>query len=201
MSKPKVKTIPDFSETSEAHIEAKKLGNDHFTLWQRNVVDKYKDMPTEDIKLDLQRTAFPFAVCVENLIGDFNMGTVIRNANGFNAKEVYYLGNKKFDRRSMVGVQNYTDIKFISTIDELVKPHDQYVFVGVDNVEGSVDVINYQFKPNTLFIFGEEGVGLSKPMQLLCDDIVSIPMFGSVRSFNCGVASGIVMYDYIRKFI
>lgn len=201
MSKPKVKTIPDFSETSEAHIEAKKLGTDHFSLWQRNVADKYKDMPTEDIKLDLQRTAFPFAVCVENLIGDFNMGTVIRNANGFNAKEVYYLGNKKFDRRSMVGVQNYTDIKFLSTIDDLIKLHEQYVFVGVDNVPGSVSVLDYKFKPNTLFIFGEEGVGLSKPMQLLCDDIVSIPMFGSVRSFNCGVASGIIMYDYIRKFI
>jgi tRNA G18 (ribose-2'-O)-methylase SpoU len=51
--------------------------------------------------------------------------------------------------------------------------------------------------PNTLFIFGEEGVGLTPQMQSFCQDIVEIEMYGSVRSLNCGVASGILMHQYV----
>jgi tRNA G18 (ribose-2'-O)-methylase SpoU len=48
-------------------------------------------------------------------------------------------------------------------------------------------------------MFGEEQRGLSAEALLLADDIVYIPMRGSVRSFNVGTASGIAMYDYCMK--
>ena len=40
-------------------------------LWQRNVQDHFKDMPTEDIKNCLKSTSFPYAVLFENWLGDF----------------------------------------------------------------------------------------------------------------------------------
>ncbi len=66
--------------------------SDRWSLWTRNVVDRYKNWSTESIRKDLQRTANPFAVCMEHWQGDFNISTLIRNANAFNAKKVYYLG-------------------------------------------------------------------------------------------------------------
>jgi len=62
-----------------------------------------------------------------------------------------------------------------------------------------VPLSTYNFAPNTLFVFGEEGVGLTPAMQDMCEDIVEIPMYGSVRSLNCGVASGIVMYSFMES--
>jgi len=50
-------------------------------------------------------------------------------------------------------------------------------------------------------VFGSESDGLSEKVLSFCDEFVTIPQFGSVRSFNAGVASGIVMYDYISKNI
>lgn len=200
MSKERVKTIPDLSLTSPPHQAAIATGTEHYKLWQRNVLDKYKEMSEEAIKLDLQATAHPFAVLMENWISDFNFSSLVRNANGMGAKAVYYIGDKKVDRRGMVGTQNYTDVIFIPTIDELVKLKEKYVFVGVDNVSGAISLPSYSWASNSLIILGSEGTGLTKTIQDICQDIVAIPMFGSVRSFNCSSASAVVMYDYVSKY-
>ncbi len=48
-------------------------------------------------------------------------------------------------------------------------------------------------------MFGQEGPGLSKEMQTICKDIIFIEQFGSTRSVNVGVASGIIMNDIVTK--
>jgi tRNA G18 (ribose-2'-O)-methylase SpoU len=200
MSKDKVKTIPDLGATSPAHQAALAAGTEHYKLWHRNVADHFKEMSEEAIKARLQATAHPFAVLMENLIGDFNFGTLIRNANAFNAKEVFYIGDKKFDKRGAQGTYHYTDVKWLSTIEELLLLKEQYVFVGVDNIDGAVSISTYNWPANSLLIFGSEGVGLTTQMQAMCDKLVYIEQFGSVRSLNVGTASGIIMHDFVSKF-
>jgi tRNA G18 (ribose-2'-O)-methylase SpoU len=197
--KQKLQTIPNLAASSLEHQSAIIVGDAHFRSWQYNVADQYKDMTTEEIKESIKKTSNPFAVCFEHWIGDFNLGTGVRNANAFNAKEVFYVGTKKWDRRSAVGVHNYTEVQWISDIEDFKKLKDRYVIVGIDNVPGSVPISTYSFPENTLMVFGEEGTGLTPGMQALCKDIVYIEMFGSVRSLNCGTASGIAMYQYINS--
>lgn len=199
MSRQKIKTMPNLADTSIKHLEAIKNGKEHLSSWQYNVADHLKDKSVEEIKEILRNTAHSFTVCMENFIGDFNIGTLIRNANAFNCMEVFYIGNKKFDKRGAVGVYNYTPVTWLSSIDELISLQEKYTIVGIDNIPGSVPMKTYQWQPNTLMVFGEEGVGLTPAMQAFCKDIVAIEMYGSVRSLNCGTASGIVMYDFVSK--
>jgi tRNA G18 (ribose-2'-O)-methylase SpoU len=200
MSKPKIKTQPDLSALSPPHQQAIQDGEEHFRRWQRNVVDKYKDKSEEEIKADLRITAHPFAVLFENFIGDFNLATGIRNANAFNAREVFYIGNRKIDRRGMCGVHNYTEITWLPTVDDLIALQERYIFIGADNISGSIPLNTYKWVPNSLIIFGSEEVGLTPAMQAMCQDLVFIPQFGSVRSLNVGTASGIIMHDFVSKF-
>jgi len=198
----KIRTKPDLSVVSSVHNELRSQmaqGQDVYRQWQQNVVDPLKGKSDEEIRKVLRDSAWPFAVCFEHWIGDFNMGSGIRNANAFNAKEVFYLGDKKWDKRSAVGVYNYTQVTWLPTIDDLLRLQNDYVIVGIDNVPGSVPLSSYRWQPNTLMVFGEEGVGLTPAMQSFCRDIVEIEMYGSVRSLNCGVASGIVMHDFVRQ--
>lgn len=170
-----------------------------------NVIDKYKwdrltKWTTELVKEDLQKTAFPYAVLMENFLGDFNIGTVIRNANAFNAKEVFYLGNKHYDRRGTVGTHHYTNVNHLLSTESLRLLKERYTFVGVENsVAGAMPVAEFKWPNNTLLIIGEEGVGITPETMALCDHFVYIPQFGSVRSLNAGVASGIVMNDLVTK--
>ena len=60
------------------------------TTDKRNVQDKYKGWLTELIREDVQRKKYPFSVLMQQLEHDFNIGSVIRNADIFGAKEVFY---------------------------------------------------------------------------------------------------------------
>jgi tRNA G18 (ribose-2'-O)-methylase SpoU len=198
--KEKIKTLPDLSVTSPKHQEALQDGDEHFRRWQRNVVDKYKDQSEEDIRIDLKRTAFPFAILCENFINDFNIATTFRNANAFNCSHIYYIGNKKLDRRGMIGVHNYSEITWLPTVDDLLLLQKDYTFVGADNIPGSVPLSTYQWPHNPLIIFGSEEVGLTPYTQSLCKELVFIEQFGSVRSLNVATASGIFMNDFVSKY-
>lgn len=197
--KEKIKSVPDLALNSHKHITANIEGLVHFRSWQYNVADRFKDKTTQEIKQTLRDTSNPFAILFENWLGDFNIATGIRNANAFNAREVFYIGNRKIDKRGTVGTHNYIDVQWLSSIDELLKLKEKYTIVGIDNIAGSVSISQYKFVPNTLFVFGEEGTGLTPTMQSLCKDIIEIDIFGSVRSLNCGVASGIICYDFVRQ--
>ena len=166
----------------------------------RNVIDQYKGWAEDLIKEDLNRKSFPFAVLMEQLNGDFNFGTVIRNANAFGAREVFYLGKKNFDRRGAVGTYHYTNVNYLKTHEEFLLLKERYIFIGIDNVPGSVSIENYQWPQNALLLFGEEGNGLTQDTIVHCKDVVAINMYGSVRSLNAGTASGIAMYDFVNKF-
>ena len=64
---------------------------------------------------------------------------------------------------------------------------------------GSVDIRKYQWQPNSMIVIGEEKDGITDELLDLCDDLVEIPISGSVGSFNAGVASSIAFYDYVNK--
>ena len=171
-----------------------------FDLWSRNVRDEYKSLSNEEIKKQLQTTAFPFAVLMSQIEGDFNFSCVIRSANNFNASKVFYYGNRKWDRRGSVGCFNYQDVIHLSTLGDIRDLKEHYVFVGLENnVRDVKQLKDYDWKPNSLLVLGEEGYGIAPEVLELLDHRVEIPSLGSVRSLNVASAASIAMYDYVSK--
>jgi len=168
----------------------------------RNVTDFYKYWETDAIRADLDSKRHNFSVMCANIQGDFNIGTVIRNANAFLAKEVIIYGRRKFDPRGTVGTRHYTNFKHVNELEDLstLRRDDVYI-VGVDNIEGAeaIDNIELPMDKHIIFAFGEENSGLTPEMLAVCDALVYIKQFGSVRSLNVGTASGIIMYEYCRR--
>lgn len=167
-----------------------------------NVIDYYKEWELDQIKADLDTKRLPFTVGFENISGDFNKATGIRNANAFMAKECWIIGSRRWDKRGAVGTQHYNHIKYSTSLDNIYinEPEVRNArWVAIDNVPGAIPITSYTWQTDTFMIFGEEQRGLS-PMALgMADDIVYIPQLGSVRSLNVGTAAGIAMYDYVSK--
>ena len=177
--------------------------SEKWNLWKRNVIDKYKNWPTETIKKDLQKTAHRFAVCMEHWQGDFNISTLIRNSNAFNVERVFYIGKKRFDRRGAVGTHHYVDLVFLDgDYSKLVELKNTYSFVEIDNNLSNTQKLSKfdwnKLKKPPLFFFGEEGIGLTPEILNLSDYTIEIAQHGSVRSLNAGTSSGIVMYAYVN---
>ena len=175
----------------------------------RNVIDHYAYWRHEDIVADLDAKRNNFYVLCSNLYNDFNISTVIRNANAFLSKKVIVYGNRKFDRRGTVGTHHYTHFQHLEEKQGLIDFLEDKKFhriVGIDNVDGAIELPKYnwgfpQKNEDVLMIFGQEQVGIPQDLLDLCDDVVYIPQYGSVRSLNVGTASGIAMYDFCSKVV
>ena len=179
------------------------FNKDRWSLWKRNVIDRYKSMTDEQIRQDLSKTKNPFSVCMEHWQGDFNISTLIRNANAFNVEKVFYLGKKRIDIRGAVGSHHYIDILHVPDgVHQLVDLKNTYTFIAIDNNIPNTETLD-EFswssleKPPLVF-FGEEGVGLTQETLKLCDYRVEIQQYGSVRSLNVGTSSGLVLYELSR---
>ena len=166
-----------------------------------NVLDKYKEWQVDLIKREVEKNTFPYAVLMENWGSDFNLSTLVRNANAFGAKEVFYLKDKKrWDKRGAVGTYHYTNVQHLSSYDQIEELKKRYKLVAVENgLWRSQTLASYEWEPNTLLVFGEEGSGITSRLMDMCEDVVYIPQYGSVRSLNVGTASGIIMNDYVSK--
>lgn len=168
---------------------------------RRNVADRYRYWYLEAIVEDLDTRRHPFHVGIENWEHDFNIGTVVRNANAFLAAEVHIVGRKKWNRRGAMVTDRYQHIRHHDSIQDLLAwcTESGVPLIGIDNLPGSKPIDETGPPRSCLMLFGQEGPGLSEPARAAAEAILSIPQFGSTRSINAGVASGIAMYEWVRR--
>jgi tRNA G18 (ribose-2'-O)-methylase SpoU len=166
----------------------------------RNVVDRYRYWRHEAIVADLDLRRHDFHVAIENWQHDLNIGTVIRNANAFLAREVHIVGKRRFNRRGAMVTDRYQHLRFHPTIEEFLAwaKADGVAVVGIDNLPGAVPLETTELPRRCVFLFGQEGPGLSDDARAQLDLVCSIAQYGSTRSINAGVASGIAMHAWIR---
>ncbi len=167
----------------------------------RNVVDEYRYWTMDAIVADLDSRRHGFDVAIENWQHDLNIGSIVRTANAFLAGTVHIVGRRRWNKRGAMVTDRYQHVLHHDTIADLstwARERDRPI-VAVDNVEGSVDVTAFDFPPDAVLLFGQEGPGLSAEALAAADATVSIKQYGSTRSINAAAAAAIVMHAWIAQ--
>ncbi|HUG86006.1 MAG TPA: RNA methyltransferase, partial [Euzebya sp.] len=167
---------------------------------RRNVADRYRYWRHERIVADLAAHAHPFHVAIENWRHDSNIGTVVRNANAFGAAGVHVVGRRSWNRRGAMVTDRYLSVHHHDDVAGLAawaRDHD-LALIGIDNLPGSVSLFKHPPPRRCVLLLGQEGPGLSDRAREVVQQILHIPQFGSTRSINAGVASGIAMAEWVR---
>jgi len=170
---------------------------------RRNVVDAYRYWRHEAIVADLDTRRHDFHVAVENWGHDFNIGSVIRTANAFNAKAFHIVGRRRWNRRGAMVTDRYQHEHHhpdAATFAASARAEGLAV-VGIDNLPGSVSLETYDLPRRCVLVFGQEGPGLSAPMRAECEVVLHIEQFGSTRSINAGAAAAIAMHAWVRRHV
>jgi tRNA G18 (ribose-2'-O)-methylase SpoU len=168
---------------------------------RRNVADRYRYWTVEAVRADLAARSHPFHVAVENWQHDLNIGTLVRNANAFGARGVHVVGRRRWNRRGAMVTDRYLDVRHHPDAAALAAwaAAEGLPLIGVDNLPGAVDLRQADLPRACVLLFGQEGPGLSPAARDAVAEVVSIPQTGSTRSINAGVASGIAMYEWLRR--
>ena len=170
---------------------------------RRNVVDAYRYWSRDSIVADLDQRRHGFHVAVENWQHDFNIGTVVRNANAFLAAEIHIIGKRRWNRRGAMVTDRYQHVRHHPTTEAFVgwAQAEQLPVIGIDILPDSTPIETTALPERCVLVFGQEGPGLSDAIREVCDAVCSIAQFGSTRSINAGVASGIAMHTWIRQHV
>ena len=130
---------------------------------RRNVLDEYRYWSREAIVADLDTRRHGFHVAIENWQHDFNIGTIVRNANAFLAHTVHIIGRRRWNRRGAMVTDRYQHIEYHESVEEFVAwaTTDGLEIIGIDIIEGSLPIEAARLPRRCVLVFGQEGPGLS----------------------------------------
>ena len=129
-----------------------------------------------------------------------NLGTIIRSAVAFNidtlllSKGTVDFYNEKVLRASQ-GLVFHLNI-VVEDLEKILPflKSKGYSLIGTKVTNGK-DIKSVEKKYPFAIIMGNEGKGVSKEVEFLCDDFAYIKMNEKCESLNVGVATSILMYE------
>jgi tRNA G18 (ribose-2'-O)-methylase SpoU len=169
----------------------------------RNLIDALKGKSIENIVEELDSNNIELEIAVENTQRDFNMGTIVRNANAFGVRHVHVIGRRQWNKRGAMMTDKYLHVHYYhDTLSFVNAMHERgRKIIAVDNVSGAENLSSVELPRAAVLVFGQEGPGLSSELIENAEVTVAIEQFGSTRSINVGVAAGIAMYSWLQRHI
>ncbi|MBR2022081.1 MAG: 23S rRNA (guanosine(2251)-2'-O)-methyltransferase RlmB [Mycoplasmataceae bacterium] len=135
-----------------------------------------------------------------------NLGAILRSANaaGINSiilptKRSAEVNNVvlKISSGGFVGMKIAKVSSLQSTITKLKKAN-YWIYSSVLNKESkNYSMVNYNFP--LVLVVGNESKGISKTLIKESDELIYIPIKGTVQSLNVSVATGIMLFEIIKK--
>ena len=145
-------------------------------------------------------------VALDGIQDPGNLGTILRTVDSIGLKQILVskktadVYNPKVVRSTMGAIFRVKVIEcdnLEKTLKEIKKYKYEIVVTSLQTNESIYD-IKYNKK---IIVIGNEANGVSKEIQEMADKKVKIPMLGKTESLNASVATGIVLYEYVRQKI
>ncbi len=145
-----------------------------------------------------------YIIALDGIQDPGNLGTIIRTADAANLKQIIVSKNTvdsyspKVVRSTMGAIYRVKIIEvenLAETLKDLSQKGFETVVTSLDT-EKSIYDINYSKK---IVVIGNEANGVSKEVQAIANEKVKIPMLGKTESLNASVATGIMIYEYVRQ--
>jgi TrmH family RNA methyltransferase len=199
----KVKTI--FSTDVKA-FENYSLYNDQLVEIDTNELQEISSLntPSKSIGIfEISNFQFPvsnFQLFLDEIQDPGNLGTIIRIADWYGIKQIHCkkgtvdLYNPKVLQASM-GSFMRVQINYLDDLDLFFMINELPVFgTFMDGIN-----LHTMKKPEKgLIVIGNEGNGISPEVEQHCSNKVTIPKFGDAESLNAGIASAIVLDNFLR---
>ena len=159
------------------------------------------EMPRGEIRGELDRIRHPFRVAIDRAKNPFNIGSIIRTAHSFLAKEIILIGTEPWYERAAMGMQRYENIVELPTEQIFldVAHTAGWPLIAFEKDHAQVGLWEADLPEDAVLVFGNEDDGCSPGILEAAAQVVAIPMFGINHSYPISVAAGIAMAEWARR--
>ena len=164
---------------------------------------KYKEL--DDIfALAEEKNESPFIVICDEIEDPHNLGSILRTCECAGVHGVIIGKNRCCQVTDTVikvstgAAFNVNVVKANNLNDVIRELKKRNVFVYALEADGN-SIYKTNLTGSVALVVGSEGFGVSKLTRELCDETVSLPMFGSINSLNASVAGAICIYEAVKQ--
>ena len=143
-------------------------------------------------------------VVLDDIQDPGNLGTILRTIDSVGLSQVIVskksgdVFNPKVVRSTMGAIFRVNIIEsenLVNTLKEIKKHKFKIAATSLQTEESIYDV---EYK-KTVIVIGNEANGVSKEVLDMADKKIKIPMPGKTESLNAAVATGVILYEYVRQ--
>jgi 23S rRNA (guanosine2251-2'-O)-methyltransferase len=154
----------------------------------------------------LDMELMPLVLLLDQVTDPHNFGACVRTAEAAGCAAVVIPKDNAADLRSPVvaksacGALARLPVFRVANLSRAIKKLQDKGFWTV-GMAGEADVSMYEtsLTGSLAVVMGSEGKGLRRLVRETCDQLISIPMPGSVESLNVSVATGVTLFEISRQ--
>jgi 23S rRNA (guanosine2251-2'-O)-methyltransferase len=149
-----------------------------------------------------------FFLLLDGITDPHNLGAILRNADAAGTTAVILPKDRScrvtnvVDRVSAGAVEHLEVCQVTNLARAIQQLQAAGVWVyGLASGQGSVTLYDRDLTGHVGLVVGSEGSGLRQRTREQCDELLEIPMAGTVDSLNAGSASAVALFEIVRQRI
>lgn len=164
-----------------------------------------KERNEHDLDQILDQTATPLLLILDGVTDPHNLGACLRTADAAGVDAVIVPKDKSAQltaiaRKVACGAAETVPLVRVTNLARTMRDLQERN-VWIVGTAGEAEASLYQAKLTgaIALVMGAEGDGMRRLTREHCDQLVSIPMAGSVSSLNVSVATGVCLFEIVRQ--
>ena len=165
----------------------------------------HKFYSLEEIISSAKKKKYPLVLLLDSIQDTHNLGAILRTAecadvDGIVLTKHHSAPVNETVVKTSAGATEHLKIaqvnNLVQTIDELKE--NGFWIIG-SSLENSKSYTEVDYKIPVAFVAGNEEKGIRRLTAEKCDILINIPMMGKIQSLNVSVATGVILFEILRR--
>ncbi|GAM56655.1 23S rRNA (guanosine-2'-O-) -methyltransferase rlmB [Vibrio ishigakensis] len=184
-------------------LDDKAKGANHQGIIAR--VKPAKALNENDLDDILAQHETPLLLILDGVTDPHNLGACLRNSDAAGVAAVIVPKDKSAPLTATVskvacGAAETVPLVRVTNLARTMRHlQDKGIWIVGTAGEATHDIYHSKLNGPLAIVMGAEGDGMRRLTRETCDDLIKIPMAGSVSSLNVSVASGICLFEAVRQ--
>lgn len=184
-------------------LDEKAKGEQHQGLIAR--IKEGKRYNEKDLADIVAAHAEPFLLILDGVTDPHNLGACLRSADAAGVHAIVVPKDKSaklsgIARKVACGAAETVPLVQVTNLARTMRElQEQGVWIVGTAGETETTVFQAKLTGPLAIVMGAEGTGMRRLTREHCDELVKIPMVGTVSSLNVSVATGICLFEVLRQ--